>query len=206
MLYSISLERISLSEYQALLKKQTLVPSRQILWDDIDARFSAIKAQGIADLATLKKELAKPDKLAAFAEKSGVPAEYLNILRRQMGSLTAKSVKITEFPGLNSTLVENLQTQGFKTAKDVFESDQPLDKELTCLCDLTRINGVGAVAARLFYDAGFRSIEDMAQADAKDILEKITTVNAENQFYKATLGLKDMQFCIDAASLLIKYT
>ncbi len=206
MSYSIPVAKISLSEYKALLKTQNLLPSRQILWEEIDTRFAAIEAQGITDLDTLKKKLAQPDKLAVFAEKTGVPTEYLNILRREMGSLTANPVKIADFPGLDSALIVGLQNQGIKTAKDVFESEKPLDWELTCLCDLTRINGVGAVAARMFYDAGYRSAEEIAQGDAKDMLEKITAVNAEKQYYKASLGEKDMQFCIDAATLVVKYT
>ena len=204
--YSIPLAKISVNEYKTLLKGQNLLPSRQILLQDIDARFSAIEAKGIGDLDALKKILSKPDKLAAFAESTGIPAEYLNILRREMGSMEAKPVKISDFPGLDSALVVGMQNEGFKTDRDVFESEKPLDWELSCLSDLTRINGVGAVAARLFYDAGYRSAEEIAQGNAKEMLEKITAVNAEKKFYKASLGEKDMQFCIDAAALLIKYT
>jgi hypothetical protein len=64
---------------------------------------------------------------------------------------------------------------------------------------------VGAVAAKAFYEAGYRSVAAVARADADVILEKISKVNKAKRYYKAQLGVKDMQFCIDFASLLIKY-
>lgn len=76
---------------------------------------------------------------------------------------------------------------------------------MSCLCDLVRINGVGAVAAKAFYEASYRSVWDVAGADAADMLKRVTDVNDEKSYYKAKLGVKDMQFCIDYALLLKKY-
>jgi len=204
--YSIPLSKISIGEYKTLLKAQSLLPSRQILMENIDANFVAIEKQGISDLAELKKALGNPKKVADFSAISGISAAYLTILRREMGSLEPNPVKISDFPEVDSALIASLQKLGISTAKDVFENDQSLDIELRCLCDLTRINGVGAIAARMFYDAGYHSPKDIANAKPKEMLEKINTVNADKQFYKASLGEKDMQFCIDAATLLIRYT
>ena len=81
-----------------------------------------------------------------------------------------------------------------------------MSDELFCLCDLVRINGVGPVAARAFYEAGYSSTSDVAIADAEDMLEKVSAVNKVHRYYKAKLGIKDMQFCIDFALLLNKYT
>lgn len=77
--------------------------------------------------------------------------------------------------------------------------------ELFCLCDLVRINGVGPVAARAFYEAGYRSVFKVAIADAAVMLEKVSAVNEARHYYKGKLGQKDMQFCIDFAFLLNKY-
>ena len=77
--------------------------------------------------------------------------------------------------------------------------------ELFCLCDLVRINGVGPIAARAFYEAGYQSASDVATADATDMLKKVSAVNEAHHYYKAKLSIKDMQFCIDFALLLNKY-
>ena len=80
-----------------------------------------------------------------------------------------------------------------------------MSDELFCLCDLVRINGVGPVAARAFYEAGYHSASEVAAAYAEDMLEKVSAVNETHHYYKAKLGIKDMQFCIDFALLLNKY-
>ena len=50
------------------------------------------------------------------------------------------------------------------------------------------------------------SVQDVANAEAAEMLRRVTRVNAERQYYKATLGEKDMQFCIDFARLLVRYS
>ena len=63
---------------------------------------------------------------------------------------------------------------------------------------------MGAVAAKAFYEAGYKSVEDVANANAAEMLEKVCDINRIKQYYKAKLGLKDMQFCIDFALLLTR--
>ncbi len=47
----------------------------------------------------------------------------------------------------------------------------------------------------------------MAVSDPiSDMLARISAVNAQKGFYKANLGEKDMQFCIDYAQLLVTYS
>lgn len=94
-------------------------------------------------------------------------------------------------------MISTLTNKGTKTSKDYFENSCKDSEELYCLCDLVRINGVGAVAAKAFYDAGYKSVSDVADAEAGAMLEKVTDINKQKQYYKANLGLKDMQFCID---------
>jgi len=70
---------------------------------------------------------------------------------------------------------------------------------------MCRINGVGPVASRIFYEAGYRTIADVAQADARKMLDAVSSINNEKKYYKGKLGENDMQFCIDDASLLIRF-
>lgn len=204
MKYNLDLERLSVSEYKALLKKQNLLPGRRILWQDIDKYFALFESRDIRTAAQLKKSLSTPLKITRFASGSGIPEDYLVILKREIGSLEQKPVLLASFPGIDPMLIAKLGDAGVKTSKDYFESNQTVSDELFCLCDLVRINGVGAVAAKTFYEAGYRSVSDVAGADAAGMLEKITAVNEVRHYYGAKLGLKDMQFCIDFASVLLK--
>ena len=203
--YSMDVSRLSLPEYRELLKTQNLLPGRRILWENIDVNFDRMSREGIADIAQLKKRLATLEKITALAAATGIPTEYLTILKREAGSLEQKPVPIASFPGLAEATISGLNEKGIKTSKEYYESGLVDFAELFCLCDLVRINGVGAVAARAFYEAGYRSVTDVANAGAADMHQKVSAVNDQKGYYKAKLGVKDMQFCIDFARLLMKY-
>ena len=202
--YCLNLSRISLTDYRDLLKQQNLLPGRRMLLDGIDAHFSALAAQNLATLAELRQRLSTPQKLAALALATGISEEYLTILKRESGSLEQKPILLSAFPGIEPHVVAQWNAKGYTNSREVFERGDQTD-ELFSLCDLARINGVGAVAARAFYEAGFSSVQDVAKAKATDMLQRVSAINAEKQYYKASLGEKDMQFCIDFARLLERY-
>ncbi len=218
MSYSIDLTGISLQSYQEILKKQILLPSRRILLDDPEAHFQRMANAGIGDLSALKKAVSSPEKLAKFAAQTHISKEYLTILRRELGSLEQKPVKISDFPGLRGQTVQILSEHGIRTSKDVYTAfqNEVTEKslleisgisrneleEVGYLSDLVRINGVGAAAARAMFEAGYKNIMDIASADAGELLEQISAVNADGRYYHANLGKKDMQFVIDFAVLL----
>lgn len=203
--YNLDLSALSVQEYKELLTRQNLLPGRKILREDIDRNFAAIGRQGIADIAQLKKRLSGPRQMAALAAAAGIPEEYLTILKREIGSLEQKPVPIADFPGLDSGMISELNDRGIKTSKECFESGLPNTDEVFRLCDLVRINGVGALAARAFYEAGYRSVAEVACADAAVMLDRVSRVNEAKGYYKARLGVKDMQFCIDFALLLMTH-
>lgn len=205
MKYTLDLENMTIQEYKTLLKQQKLLPGRRILWQNIDKNFALIENRGIKTVAQLKKSLSNSAKIAAFASESDIPEEYLVILKREIGSLEQKPVPLSKFPGMDPFLLVKLGDAGMSTSKQYWETIQDLSDELFCLCDLVRINGVGPVAARAFYEAGYRSVFEVATADTSVMLVKVSAVNEARHYYKGKLGQKDMQFCIDFALLLNKY-
>ncbi|MEN6340184.1 MAG: DUF4332 domain-containing protein [Clostridiaceae bacterium] len=206
MRYSLDLQQITVTEYESMLKSQNLLPGRRILLEEIERRFEAIRSLGIDTAERLKKELSTPQKLAAVAAKSGIPEEYLVILKRELGSLEQKPVPLANFPDLDAALLQSLEQKGIRNSKDYLERAAGTSAELDALCNLVRINGVGAVAARAFFEAGYCSVPDVARADAAEMLARVSAVNEQKKYYNAKLGVKDMQFCIDFAVLLEKYS
>ncbi len=206
MKYNLDLDSLSIQDYKELLKKQNLLPGRKMLFYDIDKKFALLEDQEIDTVTQLRKRLSTPQKIASFSIDSGISEDYLTILRREAGSLEQKPVPIASFPGIDTALISELNEAGIKTSKDYFESNVnvPISDELFCLCDLVRINGIGPVAAKAFYEAGYKSVSAIACADAATMLEKVTKVNQIKEYYKAKLSIKDMKFCIDFASLLFK--
>lgn len=206
MRYSLDLQQITVTDYELLLKNQNLLPGRRILLDEIESRFEAIRQMGVDTADRLKKELSTSQKLAAFVEKSGIPEEYLIILKRELGSLEQKPVTLSSFPDMDAALLKKLEERGVLNSKDYLENAEGTSAELDALCDLVRINGVGAVAARAFYEAGYHSAVDVARAGAAEMLARVNAFNEQRKYYNAKLGVKDMQFCIDFAVLLEKYS
>jgi len=205
MQYGLDLARISLSQYRELLKQQNLLPGRRMLHDGIDEKFERMAKYGVRTVAELKKRLSSPEKRTAFADGTGIADEYMILLKREIGSMEQKPVPLSGFPGVDNKLITELNGRGIKTSKDYFEKGGAQDGELSALCELVRINGVGGIAARMFYEAGCRSVTDVAKADAPILLAAVTRVNETKHYYGAKLGEKDMQFCIDFANLLVRY-
>ena len=202
MRYAPDLERLPLAEYRELLRVQNLLPSRRILLDGLEEKFKRMQALGVHTAADLLGALSSPAKMEAFAATSGIPAAYLTILRRETGALQPKAVPLSDFPGVDPALIADLATRGIHHTKAYFEQPDDPGGDLYALCDLSRINGVGPGAARMFLDAGYRSAADIAAADAEGMLRRIEADNAAHRYYRGTLGLKDMQFCIRLAGLL----
>lgn len=162
MRYCLNLSRIGLLEYRDLLKAQNLLPGRRMLLDDIDRNFASLLAQGIETLEHLRQRLATPPKLAALSAASGISEGYLKLLKRESGSFEQAPVPLASFPGLDAALLASLRQVGIINSRDYFERGADQTGELYHLCDLVRINGVGALAAKAFYDAGFTTVHDVA--------------------------------------------
>ena len=203
--YSLALEQISLADYQQLLQQQNLLPGRRMLHEQLELRFSALANVGLSSVAQLSAALAAPKKLFALAEQTGISEEYLTLLRRELGSLSQKPVLLSDFPDCDKAHIQHLADSDIRNSREYWENPVDRADTLFALCDLVRINGVGAVAARAFYEAGYVSVAAVAGASASDMLQRVTAVNAEKNYYKAKLGEKDMQFCIDFAKLLERY-
>lgn len=202
MRYHVDMDSLSLSSYRTLLAKQNLLPGRRLLRENIDRYFALLENSGIRTAAQLYRALRTPVKRKALAEDTGIPEEYLTLLNRELGSLAQKPVPLASFPNILPAQLEELRTAGLQTSLDVFAHDQATPDDLWRLCDLVRINGVGPAAAMAFLAAGYRSVADVAAADAAEMLTKVNAANELHSFYRAKLGLKDMQFCIDFAALL----
>ncbi len=218
--YSPDLSKISIDAYKEILKNQYILPSRKILHQDMDSSFDAIHSCQIKNLSELKNALSTIQKLTAFSEKSGLSKDYLTILKREIGSIEPKTTLLKDFPEVDVETINSLTDAGIKSSrdyydfyssfKDINEITQKIlvstDKaqELISLCNLVRINGVGAVAAKSFFDAGYKSVNDVANTTAEEMLERVSKVNDIKQYYKVKLGTKDMQFCIDFAKIIAK--
>lgn len=219
--YGVDLNKISIETYKDILKKQTLLPSRKSLQTDIDDIFKNIRRDGVHTLLDLKQALSTTGRMTSLSERLNIPMDYLTLLRREIGSFEPKSVRLAEFPEIPLDTLQAMRQHGLLTTKDFYDFCQEnTDKSITsfklalsmseieklcCLSNLVRINGVGAIAARSFLEAGYKCVPSIAETTAEEMLARLTEVNNQKHYYKNPLGLKDMQYCIDYAKLIVGF-
>ncbi len=218
--YDIDLSKISLMAYKEILKTQYLLPSRRVLLQNVDYYFDSLAKHGINNLQSLKEIFSSKKRFNQLIISTGLKEDLMIILKREIGSLAPSVVKISDFLYLDEGVLTALKTFDILNSRDYYSlflenrlnsdffSKIRLDEtraiELFELCDLVRINGVGAIAAKSFLDAGYHSVYDVANTTASKMLERVSRVNDIYHYYKTKLGIKDMQFCIDYAKLIIR--
>jgi predicted flap endonuclease-1-like 5' DNA nuclease len=216
--YYIDLEQFSLERFKRLLETKELSPGRRILKEDIPERFGLLASLGINNMKELTDLLKSKDRAVRFAQDSGLPLDYVIILRREANSYLPKPVNLKDIPGVNPAHIERLAGLGIKNSKQLFERGKNVrDRaelsrqidvpgsvllELVGLSDLVRISGVGPVFARIIFEAGTNTLEKLSNSSADKVFEELIVINDDKGYTKAKFTLKDVRYCISAAKEL----
>jgi hypothetical protein len=219
--YSLDPGQITLDHFRELTRKKRLVPGRISLQEHMEERFEIMKRSGMENLGDLVRLLDSGSKIEKYSVKSGLPANYLVLLKREAGSYLAKPFPLSDFPGIPFEYTALLKTKGIRNTRELFEqlpSDSrqaematrtgiPLYrlKELYTLCDLSRITGVGAVFARVVYEAGIRSVAGFAHSEASSQVKKYKAVIEKYGYHAGSPGLDDIRYCIDYARIIAEF-
>ena len=213
--YYVDLKKMSIDKYRNTLKSTNLLPSWKILALNIDKNLEAIKQQNIHNLNELLEALKTKNKLQEFSTKSGLSVEYLTVLRRVVNGYLPKPNRIMDFPGIAESVVNSLKSIGIKNTLNLYNKvltpkqrtdlsnqtgiPQEEINELTRLCDISRVKWVNHTFAFVLFKSGYRSAEEIANADYKEMYENIKKLNSEQHIYKGNIGVNDMKRCVDAA-------
>lgn len=216
--YNIDLSNFSLERFKGLIENREMLPSRKMLQEKLEDRFAVLKSQGISNLKELVDALKTREKIEKFTKQTNLPVDYLTILKREASSYVSSPVKLKDFPGINTDYLNKLTELKMSNSKQLFDNAQteaerkaisestgiPMDKikELFCLSDLVRIWGVGAVFARIIYEAGIKSTKQFAESDAEQAYNEYVRINEEKGFTAAKFIQKDIEFCIELAKEL----
>ncbi len=218
--YYIDLKKYPLDQFKNELKESELLPSRKILKEQIDDRFKILSSNGIKNLGDLASSLKTPKKTKEFALKSGLPSEYLLILRREVNSYTPKPVNLDKFPGIQKDIINKLNGIGIKNTAHLFkriktiEDREKLSSEtgisnekitdLTKLTDLSRIKWIGPIFARLFFESGTDTAQKVSKADSRPLYRKLVEINAEKEYTKGKFIENDVALCIKVSKMVPK--
>lgn len=213
--YYLDFQKYPLETWQGELEESELLPSRQILKEDLESRFKILEENGVSNLQELMDALKTPKKAGEFGQKTGLPEDYLLVLRREVMSMKPGPVNLHKFPGVDPDALKKLQDAGIKNTFHLFKRVKtPPDRkklsnelsieveeirELTKLTDLSRVKWVGPVFARMFLDSGIDTVEKLSKAEATPFYEKLVEINQEKRYTKARFVENDLKLCIEFA-------
>ena len=216
--YYIDLESISLDIYQAKIEAAYLPPGRKILKERTDERFGYFNRIGIKNVKELLNALRMKDKFNELSKAECFTGSYLTILLRELNSILPKPIRIRDFPGISSEIVDKLEMTGIKDTVKLFEMVKNFESrkeladaigitqaeilEITHLTDLARIKWVGGTFARILYDIGVDTVEKVSKANVDNLHHQINQINKERNYYKGQIGLNDVKIVVNAAKEL----
>lgn len=216
--YRINPERFPTGLLETLIAGRTMIPSRRSLKNDLHENFFVLEKAGIRNLKELFKALGNKKKIKEFSRKYCIGEPWLVLLKREAGSYISKPFPLEKFPGIPFEYTEALRSGNISSTEDFFERMQagedlenwsgitgiplPRMKELYALCDLSRINGVGPRFARILYQAGFTSVEQVAGSDAETQLRLYEKARERSHPDLPALSISDIQYCIDFAKVI----
>lgn len=216
--YYIDLKNISIDAYKEILKAKTLIPSWKVLKNDIDENMSILKTHNIINLNELLIKLKNKSDVQEFSIQSGLPENYLAVLKRVVNGYRQKPNRIKDFTCVDEDIVLKLEKIGIKNTLKLYDkiltegSRNELSKKtgigkkevmkLTKLTDLSRIRWVNHTFAYVLLESGYDTAEKVAKADYKELYETIKQLNNQRKIYNAHIGVNDMKMIIESAQIL----
>ncbi len=213
--YYIDLKGISIDKYKEVLKTAELIPSWKILESDIDKNLDIIKKSNIKNLDELLIALRDKDKVKEFSKQTGLQENYLAVLKRVVNGYRQKPNRIKDFTCVTEDTVIRLEKAGIKNTlklydliltdekREVLSNKTGINKDeimkITKLTDLSRIRWVNHTFAYVLLEAGYNTVEKVANADYRELYETVKQLNEERNIYNAHIGMRDMKMVVEAA-------
>lgn len=213
--YYSDFSKMSIDNLKMKLTTGDLLKSRMSLREDIDSHFRLLMKAGVENTEELSDALKTKKSIEAFAVKTGVPVDYLTLLRREINSWQPKPRKIKSFPLLDQKIKTALQNNGITTTVAIYDHIlTPLGRKalsvktgltekqivlVARMTDLCRLQYVNETFATLLVEAGYTTIQSVANADPDELQKKVNAIYKKQLLSKCTIGLNDMRYLIRLA-------
>jgi len=212
--YHIDTSKYSLQEMKEDLLSRDLIPSRLPLKEGLESNFQILEGEGIQTLGDLITALKNKKKVGEFSSASGISEKYLTLLRREANSYLPNPVPLNKFSGFEEKDIIKLAAAGVKNSRHLFEIvkvntgssslqaklgvSQEFLSELACLSDLVRAYGVGPAFARILYDTGIHSINELRNYSPRNVISLYEKKTGK----KADFSTSDIKFSLDLVQVL----
>lgn len=213
--YGIDLTAFELTSLQDFLAHGDLLPSHLALREGLDRHFAVLAKQGLMQVQQLVDALTTKKAVERFAAQTGIPVDYLTLLRRHVRGYIPNPINFADIPGMDEDVLKRLTEAGITHTKQLFERartrtnrsalqaqtgiDAAAMRELIELTDLSRIGWVGPIGVRLFHQAGAHTADILASFDPDTFYARMSEVNRERQYTRAVITRRDVGLIIDIA-------
>ena len=217
--YAIDLNEFSLEKLRNLLTTVRLLPSQQILREDMNVRFVCLQDHGLENLQQLQDALKTKMKVQSLSLETGIPVDYLTVLRREVNSYQPKPIRFGDFPGIAPEVVARLDQAGVRNTLHLFPHvltprhrkqfssanniEPKTGLELTKLTDVARLKWVGPKFARLLVESEYDTVERIAQSDYEALFLALGRVNEKKKIYRGSLGIEDLKLWVTVVVPLV---
>jgi hypothetical protein len=196
-----------------------LVPSRAALLVDIDSIFEKLAIRGVGTWFDLQVAIKNPKNLEAFAIDTGIEREYLVLLRREIEGYRPKIFNLSVIDWVPQEVIKKLIDDGITTSEQLFSSvtdkdlrndfadkvgiDHQMMDYLANLVSLCLVQWVSPTPGRMLIEAGYETPQKLSDADGNELFEAMDRVNKKGQYFKGTIGLRDIKRLIEAAKYML---
>ncbi len=158
------------------------------------------------------------NRIQEFSSLSGLPEDYLTVLKRVVNGYRQKPNKIKDFTCVSEDTVIKLEKAGIKNTLKLYDKVLTHEKRneltqntgiadseimiLTKLTDLSRIRWVNHTFAYVLLETGYDTVEKISKADYKKLYETIKQLNEDKKIYNAHIGIRDIKMVVEAAKSL----
>ncbi len=215
MSYHLKDHELPLADVQRRIEETDLVPSRAALLNEIQSNFQRLSKTGINTLADLRKQIKNARQVPSFAKKAGIEEAYLILLRREIESYFPKPFPIRAFDWLPQRECRALDEAGCRNSQKIYDAlcswerrkqlsedwnmDRSFLETLYCLVNLTRVQWISPLAARMMVSAGYDSPQKIANAEAEALCDAVNAINREHKFFQGNISLRDIKRLVHAA-------
>ena len=217
-MYSVDFTRLTLDDFEELLRTVELLPGRRRLLNNLDEIFSAIKETGIKNLSELQKCLKKKKDYETLSVKFKADTDYLTILNREINAYKSKEYSLAQLELFTEEELRHLEALKIKNTRHYYEAclkheDRKALGEKTAISedkllkaleytDLLRVNGIGIVYAQAIHGMGIKTIQAYENTASEQILMKFKVYIQKNNDLNISIGLKDVDYCRRFIALL----
>lgn len=217
MAYHSNDQKINLDDVRRRIEETDLIPSRAGLRERIEFKFKILNQHGIHTLADLRKALKNSKQVSLLSVATGLDADYLTLLRREIEGYFPEPPALKSFDWLPMEVIHKIERYGLKDGAAFFQAagdtgtgalaqltgvDVNIIEFLYQLIDLTRVQWVSLTFARVLAETGIKGASQLAGADPAVLYKAILQANEGSRFYKGKVGLRDIQRLIMAAGYL----